>query len=101
MLTPFGPGGVSSVNRAKTYYPVSRRGSAQHPSAGRKYDTFSSEAAGKSGSFQMSLVGRLSQEVRATTTTGDIQELRRSVAAGEYHPDPMSIARSILFMTDD
>lgn len=101
MLTPFGPGGISSVNRPKTYYPVSRKGAPQTASPERKFDTFSSEAAGKSGSFQMRLVGRLSQEVRATTTTGDIQELRRSVAAGEYHPDPMSIARSILFMTDD
>lgn len=101
MVTPFGTGGISPVNRAKTYYPVSRKGTGRAPSAERKYDTFSTEAGGKPSSFHMSLVGRLSQEVRAATTTGDIQELRRTVAAGEYHPDPMSIARSILFMTDD
>ena len=47
--------------------------------------------------FQMELVSRLSREVRTSTTTGQIQELRRSVAAGEYHPDPAKIAKSLLF----
>lgn len=101
MLTPFGPGGISPLGRPKTYYSVSRRGASQQAAAERKYDTFSAEAASGKSSFHMSLVGRLSQEVRANTTTGDIQELRRSVAAGEYRPDPMSIARSILFMAED
>lgn len=101
MLSSFGTGGVGPVNRAKAYYPVSRRSANQKTSPGQKRDTFSAEAASKSDSFHRSVVGRLSQEVRAATTTGDIQELRRSVASGEYQPDPMSIARSILFMAED
>lgn len=100
MMTPFGSGGVSSVGRPKTYYPLSRQGVSQKTPSEHKYDTFSAAPAGRS-SFQMSLVGRLSQEVRTSTTTGDIQELRRTVAAGEYRPDPMSIARSILFMSEE
>lgn len=101
MLSSFGTGGVGPVNRAKAYYPVSRRSGTQKTSGSQKRDTFSAESVSRSDSFHRSLVGRLSQEVRAATTTGDIQELRRSVAAGEYQPDPMSIARSILFMAEE
>jgi negative regulator of flagellin synthesis FlgM len=49
----------------------------------------------------MQLVGRLSQEVRTATTTGDIQALRQSVASGAYTPDPMAIAARILFLTEE
>lgn len=48
----------------------------------------------------MQMVGRLSQEVRTATTTGDIQALRQSVASGEYTPNPMAIAGRMLFLTE-
>ena len=66
------------------------------------YDSaaFSPRPAGKSG-FQMELVSRLSHEVRTATTTGDIQELRRAVSAGEYAPDPMAIAGRMMLLTED
>ena len=99
MLTPYGS--ISSVSRPKTYYPASRRDVVQKNSAGSKFDSAVISAEASKNAYQMSVVGRLSQEVRASTTTGDIQELHRAVASGEYHPDPMSIARSILFMMED
>ncbi len=46
----------------------------------------------------MGLVSRLSQEVRTSTTTGDIAALRQQVASGTYTPDPMAIAARILFL---
>ena len=45
----------------------------------------------------LGLVGKLSQEVRAATTTGDIAALRQQVSAGEYTPDPTAIAARMLF----
>ena len=46
------------------------------------------------------MVGRLTQEVRASTSTGTVQELRRAVAADEYVPDPAAIAKKILFFAE-
>lgn len=51
--------------------------------------------------MQKNMVSRISQEVRTATTTGDIQALKRAVAAGEYVPNPMKIADKILFMVGD
>lgn len=50
---------------------------------------------------QMDAVSRISREVRTATTTGDIQELRRAVSAGEYTPDPMAIAGRILLLVEE
>ena len=49
----------------------------------------------------MEMVSRLSREVRTANTTGDIQELRRVVSAGEYRPDPMAIAGRMLLMVEE
>ena len=49
----------------------------------------------------MEMVSRLSREVRIANTTGDIQELRREVSAGEYRPDPMAIAGRMLLMVEE
>ena len=102
MLTSSGSGGISSVGRTKVYYPYQKRGGLAQPAAERNYDsaTFSSLLDGKN-SAQMDVVSRLSREVRTATTTGDIQELRRAVSAGEYTPDPMAIAGRILLLVED
>ena len=98
MLTSYGA--VSSVGVNKTYLPNTKYNPVQTTTQ-HKYDsaTFSPLPEGKS-SFHMSLVARLSQEVRTVHTTGDIQELRRAVAEGEYTPDPMAIAGKMLFMVE-
>lgn len=92
---------VSPVTPSKTYYTAPRRGAAAQSAAGHKYDSasFSHVPEGR-GAFQMQLVGRLSQEVRTATTTGDIQALRQQVSSGEYTPDPMAIAGRMLFLTE-
>jgi negative regulator of flagellin synthesis FlgM len=49
----------------------------------------------------MEVVSRLSREVRTANTTGDIQELRREVSAGEYRPDPMAIAGRMMLLVEE
>lgn len=102
MLTSSSSGGVSPVCRATVYYPAQKRGGIARPSAEPNCDsaTFSSLVAGRSAA-QMDMVSRISREVRTATTTGDIQELRREVSAGEYTPDPMAIAGRMLFLVED
>lgn len=47
-------------------------------------------------SFTLETIGRVAQEVRAATTTGDIQSLRDRITAGQYQIDADAIARRIL-----
>ena len=98
MLTSTGSGPISSIGRTKTYYPAQKWGTAAQPVPGHNYDSADFSAPAGRKSFQMEMVSRLSREVRTANTTGDIQELRREVSAGEYHPDPMAIAARILFL---
>lgn len=101
MLTSTGSGSVSPVGRTKTYYPAQRRGALTQPASGHKFDSADFSAPAGRRSFQMEMVGRLAQEVRTANTTGDIQELRQKVSAGEYTPDPMAIAGRMLFLVEE
>ncbi len=102
MLTTTGSGAITPISRTKAYYPARKRGiQAQAVSGYSNYDSAEfSTPAGRSG-FQMELVSRLSREARTANTTGDIQELRRKVSAGEYIPDPMAIAGRMLFLAEE
>lgn len=101
MLTSAGSGPISSIGRTKTYYPAQKRGGAAQAVPGHNYDSADFSAPAGRRSFQMEMVSRLSQEVRTATTTGDIQELRQEVSAGEYRPDPMAIAGRMLLMVEE
>lgn len=91
--------GISSVAPAKLYRTGKEREPRVSTVADRgTYDSVTlSSAAGKENRF-MDMVSRLTYEVRTANTTGDIHALRQQVAAGEYTPDPMSIAARILFL---
>lgn len=69
------------------------RGAAEEP----QYDqlTLSSEPRGAQRR-RLELAGRLAQEVRAATTVGTVQALRRQVQRGEYQVDPAAIAAKML-----
>ena len=90
--------GISPVNRTKVYQPKPGSGKKPHVLQGSKYDSVTLSATSQDSRFHMGLVGRVSQEVRTATTTGDIAALRQQVASGEYTPDPMAIAARILFL---
>lgn len=64
-----------------------------------KYDSVTlSSVPTKESRFHMDLVGRISQEVRTATTTGDIHTLQQEVASGSYSPDPAAIAARMLLL---
>lgn len=46
--------------------------------------------------FQRELSARLVREVRATASTGAVQQAREQLQAGTYRPDPDKIAAAIL-----
>ncbi len=92
--------GVSGLHSANAYYTGvgQEQAVSTQEAQGHKFDSFSlSSAAGERSPF-LDMVGRLSQEVRAQTTTGDIQALREQVANGTYTPDPAEIAARMLFL---
>jgi len=101
MLTSTGSGAISPISRTKAYYPAQKRGPLSQPASGHNYDSADFTAPAGRKSFQMEMVSRLSREVRTANTTGDIQELRREVSAGEYVPDPMAIAGRMLFLVEE
>lgn len=102
LTTSPGPGAISGVRPASSYYQSLEREAAVQPAQAHSYDsvTLSPAASGESR-FRMQLVGRLSQDVRTAVTTGDIQALRQAVASGQYAPDPAAIARRMLFLSED
>lgn len=101
MLTSTGSGAISPIGRTKTYYAAQKRGTLSQPVSGPNYDCADFSAPAGRRTFQMEVVSRLSREVRTANTTGDIQELRRRVSAGEYAPDPMAIAGRMLFLVEE
>lgn len=101
MLTYTGSGAISPVGRTKAYYPAQKRGTLSQSVSGPNYDSADFTAPAGRGGFHMELVSRLSREVRTANTTGDIQDLRREVSAGEYTPDPMAIAGRMLFLAEE
>ena len=101
MLTSTGSGPISNIGRTKAYYPAQKRGASALPVSGHNYDFVELSAPAGRRSFQMEMVSRLSREVRTANTTGDIQELRRVVSAGEYRPDPMAIAGRMMLLVEE
>ena len=101
MLTSTGSGSVTTVGRTNVYYPAQKRGTTAPLASEPNYDSAEFSAPAGRKSFQMEMVSRLSREARTANTTGDIQELRRRVSAGEYRPDPMAIAGRMLFLVEE
>ena len=98
VLTSPGYSAISSIVPPKVYGTKAGRSiRAQAAPGGSKYDSVTLSAPGQDNRF-MGLVSRLSQEVRTSTTTGDIAALRQQVADHTYTPDPSSIAARILLL---
>ncbi len=97
---------ISKITRpnsiSKTYNTTQNHGTVANTSMNHSYDSVSiSFGADNANSFQKELVSRISQEIRTTTTTGKIQELKEAVSSGEYQIDPERIAKSILFQWEE
>ena len=96
---------MSQVGRSQRYYPTVTERDIASPTVSNEngnYDSVTlSTSPDDTSRFYKDLVGRLSQEVRTTTTTGDIKALRQQVANGTYQPDAASIAARMLFLGED
>ena len=102
MLTSSRSGIISSVGRPQRYYNTTDRDIHSQPIQSEgKFDSITLSATSSERSPFKDLVGRLTQEVRATTTTGDIRTLRQQVASGQYEPNPSAIAARMLFLGED
>ena len=99
MLTSSGP--ISNIKPAKTYFSTAEKEGVAQVSHGPSYDSLTISSSSEESRFHMELVGRLSQEVRTATTTGDVQRLKHAVSTGQYTPDPMAIAARMLFLTEE
>ena len=100
MLTSSGYPAISSAAPVKVYQAGKGLGSrAQAAKSSNKYDSVTlTDLPTRESRFRMELVGRMTQDVRTATTTGDIHALRQQVSSGQYTPDPMAIAARILFL---
>lgn len=94
-------GAISNIKPAKTYFPAGEKEGAAQVSHGPSYDSLTISSSSEESRFHMELVGRLSQEVRTNTTTGDVQRLKQAVSSGQYTPDPMAIAARMLFLSEE
>ena len=63
----------------------------------RRFDSVSIEN-GRHASFELELRGRLKQEIRAATSSGQVAALSDEIRSGDYSPDPAAIARKLLLM---
>ena len=98
VLTSSGYGAISSIGPAKVYRTkTGHKERAKVTSGNNKFDSVTISTPSQDSRF-LGLVGKLSQEVRAATTTGDIASLRQQVADREYSPDPAAIAARIMFL---
>ena len=98
MRTSSRSGVIPSIGRSKIYYPtVSERDTTNHIVSGESGNFDSVTLSTSTDSFK-EIVGRLTQEVRTTTTTGDIRTLRQQIASGTYKPDASAIAARMLFL---
>ncbi len=88
-------GGVGAAGRAGGVPGARAARMPTGPENGRNFDKISIVSG---DSFQKQLLGKLSQEVRAATTTGTVSALREQVREGAYEVDPHAIARKLLFV---
>lgn len=103
MLTSSRSGMISAVGRTQRYYPTTQREVVSAPVQSEgNFDSITLSTTNNSESrFHKDLVGKISQEIRTTTTTSDIRALRQEVASGRYQPDASAIAARILFLGED
>ncbi len=75
----------------------SARGTEKGRETGGAFDQvdISRQSSGESR-FQKELAARLVQDIRASTSTGDIQQLRDQIQSGMYRLDSVSIASAML-----
>ena len=101
MVTSPGYGPISSVTPIKPYRVNAEKGTVSAPSSGDYDSVMLSAMSSDEKRLQLDAVSRVSQQVRTSVSTGDIQRLRQEVASGQYTPDPTAIAARILYLGEE
>lgn len=102
MVAPSRYTALSPASQISSPYKAGAKNQANDPCKKSSYDSVMLSALSTADNhFHMDTVSRLSQEVRTTVTTGDIQRLRQEVSEGRYSPDPHAIAARILFLKEE
>ena len=91
---------ISATETAARIYQSQSGGAAktQRGDASRRFDSITLSSDGKRSSFEMELRGRISQEVRTATSSGQVAALREQVQSGTYQIDARETARKMLLM---
>jgi negative regulator of flagellin synthesis FlgM len=100
MLTSSDYDAVLAVMPTKLY-GVNGEKDVQASATPPKYDSVTLSSQTEESRFRKEMASRIAQEVRTATSTGDIQRLRQEVSEGTYQPDPMRIARRILYLDEE
>ena len=100
MLNTAVSGGVSLNDPSNVYINLNKCDITPTEEKWRRFDSVEL-SDDKDTTVPKDLVGRISQEVRTTTTIGDIERLRKAVKEGKYFPDPIKIAGRMLFHVED
>ena len=91
---------ISAAEAARAYQ-AQALGAAKLKKGGasRRFDSITlSNSDGAHSSFEMELRGKLSQEVRTATSSGQVAALREQVQNGTYQVDTRAIAKKMLLM---
>lgn len=92
---------ITAAEAAARAYQAQAGGAAktQRGDASRRFDSIMlSTVDGKRSSFEMELRGKISQEVRTATSSGQVAALREQVQSGTYQVDTREIAKKMLLM---
>ena len=91
---------ISATEAARAYQAqASGVAKLQKGGASRRFDSITlSGGDGVRGSFEMELRGKLSQEVRTATSSGQVAALREQVQSGAYEVDTREIAKKMLLV---
>lgn len=96
-----GANNISATETAGRIYQGQMGGAAkmQRGSATRRFDSITLTGGdGTRSSFEMELRGKISQEVRTATSSGQVAALREQVQSGTYQVDARETARKMLLM---
>ena len=89
---------VSAAEAAARAYQGQSGAKLQRSESNRRFDSVTLSEGGVRGSFEMELRGRLSQEVRTATSSGQVAALREQVKNGTYQVDAREIAKKMLLL---
>lgn len=94
---------ISATEAAARVYQAQTGGAAKLKRGGadRRFDSITlSGGDGVRSSFEMELRGKISQEVRTATSSGQVAALREQVQSGTYEVDTRAIAQKMLLMEE-